>query len=126
MGQSVVRARSFCGGHSERRSVSWTCTPCTLTSASSHPWIRKGLPFPDGRGAAVLLAVVGLFVGAGPGGASSDLRGGASAGVEGGAGAAASQGRLQVAGCRQVGWKGERADETEGKTELCGRGGWPG
>lgn len=107
MGQSVVRARSFCGGHSERRSVSWTCTPCTLTSASSRPWIRGGLPFPDARGAAVLLAVVGLFVRAGPGGASSDLRGGASAGVEGRAGAAASQGRLQVAGCRQVGWKGE-------------------
>lgn len=88
-------------GHSERRSDSCTCT---LTSASSRPWIRGGgLPLPDARGAAVLLllAVVGLFVGGGAGGPSSDLRGGASAGVEGGAGPAASQGgRLQLVGCK--------------------------
>lgn len=81
------------------------CSPHTLLTASSSPWISGALPFPDGCGAAVLLVVVWLFVGAGAGGASSDLRGGASAGVEGGAGPGTSQGRLQVAGCGELGWK---------------------
>lgn len=80
-------------------------------TASSRPWVGGAPPFPDGCGAAVLLVVVGLFVGAGAGGASSDLSGGASAGVEGGACPGASRGRLQVAGCGEVGWKRERVDE---------------
>lgn len=78
-------------------------------TASSSPWISGALPFPDGSRAAVLLVVARLLVGAGM--ASPDLRRGASAGVEGAAGPGASQGRLQVAGCGEVGWKGECLDE---------------
>lgn len=88
--------------------MSWTCT---LASASSRPWIGGALPFPDSCRAAALLAVVGLLVGAGAGGASSDLRGGASAGGEGRARPRSSQGWLQGAGGGEVGWKREGVDE---------------
>lgn len=80
-------------------------------SPSSSPWIGGSLPFPGGSGAAVLLVVVRLFVGAGASGAPSDVRRGASAGVEGGAGPGAGQGRLQGAGGGEAGWKGGRVLE---------------